>query len=114
MRPSIKPTLTGLLVVGALAFTAAGADARGGGGGFHGGGGGFHGGGFGGGGFHGGGFGGGGFHGGGFQANASHAGHFGRDHRFRNRGFGDYDYGDYCDWQNSTSSYLGYCPYYGY
>ena len=109
MRPSIKRTLTGLLMVGALAFTAVGADARGGGGGggghgggggggaFVGGGGGFGGGGFGGGGFHGGGFGGGGFHGGefgggfhqggGFQANASHSGHFGHDHvpqpRFR-------------------------------
>ena len=112
MRPSIKRTLTGLLMVGALAFTAVGADARGGGGGggggggrvggggggFVGGGGGFGGGGFGGGGFHGGGFGGGGFHGGGlrrwlpraaaFKANASHSGHFGHDHRFRNRGFG--------------------------
>ena len=114
MRPSIKRTLTGLLMVGALAFTAVGADARGGGGGggghgggggggaFVGGGGGFGGGGFGSGGFHGGGFGsgglhggelGGGFHqGGGFQANTSHSGHFGHDHYFRNRGFGDYDY----------------------
>ena len=66
MRTSIKRSLTGLLVVGALAFAAVGADARGGGGGgFHGGGG-FSGGGFhGGGGFSGGGLAGGGFHGGG-------------------------------------------------
>ena len=73
MRVSIKRSLEGLLIAGAVAFTAVGAvtpgEARGGGGrgggafvgggGFHGGGGGFHGGG---GGFHGGG---GGFHGGG-------------------------------------------------
>src|SRR5271163_894398 len=130
MRPSIKRSLTGLLMVGALAFTAVGADARGGGGGGGGGGaragggggggfggGGVHGGGFGGGGFGGGGFHGGGFGGGGFQANTGHIGHighFGHDHRFRNRGFGDYGYGDYCDWEYPTL--YGYCqyPYYGY
>ena len=102
MRLSIKRTLTGLLMVGALAFTAVGADARGGGGGGHGGGGGafvggggFGGGGFGGGrgfggGFHDGGFGGGGFReGGGFQANTAHVGH---DHGFRRGGYG---YGGY-------------------
>ena len=33
MRPSIKRSLTGLLVAGALAFSGVGADARGGGGG---------------------------------------------------------------------------------
>ena len=48
MRTSIKRSLAGLLLVGALAFTAVGADALGGGhggGAFVGGGGGFHGGG---------------------------------------------------------------------
>src|SRR5277367_6258959 len=103
MRPSIQRTLTGLLVVGALAFAAARADARGGGGGgFHGGGGGFHGGGFGGGGFH---------EGGGFQANISH---FGHDHGFRHGGYGyggyygDYGYGDYCNQYYPTGNLI-YC-----
>ena len=130
MRPSIKRSLTAILMAGALAFTAVGADARGGGGG--GGGGGFtvaavvvdgggftggggfggHGGGFGGGGFHGGGFhGGGGFQGGGFEAHSGHFGHDrGFDRGFRNRGFGGYDYGDYCDPTYPTSN-ARYCEY---
>jgi hypothetical protein len=122
MRLSIKRTLTGLLIVGALAFTAVGADARGGGGGGHGGGGGggafVGGGGFGGGGFGGGrGFGG-GFHGGGgfregggFQANTAHVGH---DHGFRRGGYGyggyygDYGDDDYCNQYYPTGNLI-YC-----
>ena len=91
MRPSIKRSLTGLLVAGALAFSGVGADARGGGGG-HGGSG------MGGftgivGGYHGGGLtgrrsfrAGGGFQGGGFQANTGHINQHGR--RFGTFGHG--------------------------
>jgi hypothetical protein len=85
MRPSIKRSLTGLLVAGALAFSGVGADARGGGGG-HGGSG------MGGftgivGGHQGGGLTGGGFQGGGFQANTGHI----NQHGFG--GFGTFGHG---------------------
>src|SRR5580692_7749668 len=80
MHTSIKRSLAGLLMVGALALTAVGADARGGGrgGDFHEG-------------------------GGSFQANAGHLGgdhHHGYDHR-RHGWYGDYDY---CNWDYPTSN----------
>ena len=91
MRPSIKRSLTGLLVAGALAFSGVGADARGGGGGHGGSGmggftgivGGYHGGG----GLTGGAGSfraGGGFQGSGFQANTGH---------INQHGFGTFGHG---------------------